>query len=398
MNTVVEEDTNQSVASIKESYSKWLESPAGGSVKAHLVKRRLLTLQRFIDYTLPNKPIHTGVEEHLMDGLKESKIVHEFFEVERTNRKLGPSGLMDAGIYLREYLHHVKYLMSGSAESFSATESLLERFIKGCSREKKKLETGSNNLELLIANKKWCTLADLQKVIPHHLPKYTQILKQSKAMTLFIKGDDLTFATGFIATYLFLKVKGTRPASYEHLTVSMIEDARKNGGIIDQSKFKTEKIFLFDCMQLNENDFAMLDQYTTYIRPLLNPKCDNLLINSRNGQVLKHIGKCMTKLVYEAIGVSITPTIYRKIIETECDDNLDEADKIAMSEDQKHASGTANRHYRLRRARNAAKKAKLCMAKLLGNSVKYVDGCVSQHLTSTCSKRQTRASTKKNDC
>ena len=88
----------------------------------------------------------------------------------------------------------------------------------------------------------------------------------------------------------------------------------------------------------------------------------------------------MTKLISKAIGILITPTTYRKIIETESDEKLNTSEKDAVSEDQKHGSGTAKRYYRLTRARTAAKKGKKCMAKLLGSPVCRVDTSIDQHL------------------
>jgi hypothetical protein len=270
---------------------------------------------------------------------------------------------------------------NGIGGDYALSEGLIQRFLQACSREKRKRATGCNNLEKLKKNNEWSTLQQLQKVIPYHLPHYTNIIKQCKTKTMFIKGADITFATKFMITYMFLIVKGTRPASYEHLTMGMLEEAFANEGIIDQTNFKTEDVYLFDCMTLSENDFEMLEQYTFHIRPLLKPKCDNVFINSRNGRPLQDVGKCMSQLIFEATGSKVTPTTYRKIIETESDDRLVETEKHAVSEDQKHASGTAKRYYRLTRARNAARKAKKCMSKLIGNSRCRVDSSISKHLS-----------------
>ena len=49
--------------------------------------------------------------------------------------------------------------------------------------------------------------------------------------------SDLTFATKFVAMYLFIKVKGSRPMTYQFLTVDMIAAAKEKGGFIDQKAF-----------------------------------------------------------------------------------------------------------------------------------------------------------------
>jgi len=38
--------------------------------------------------------------------------------------------------------------------------------------------------------------------------------------------------------YLFIKVKGSHPMTYQYLTVEMIATAKKKGGFIDQKVFR----------------------------------------------------------------------------------------------------------------------------------------------------------------
>ena len=49
----------------------------------------------------------------------------------------------------------------------------------------------------------------------------------------------MTFATKFVAVYLFMK--GSRRMTYQYLTVDMIATAKEKGGFIDQKAFKTEE-------------------------------------------------------------------------------------------------------------------------------------------------------------
>jgi len=59
---------------------------------------------------------------------------------------------------------------------------------------------------------------------------------------------DLSFATAFIVSLLFLKVKGTRPMTYRFITVPMINGIEEEGGIIDQTQFKTKETYAFDSL------------------------------------------------------------------------------------------------------------------------------------------------------
>lgn len=382
---------DHSIEQIKTNFANWLQSPIGNSCKPHLVGRRLRIVDRLADFLLdadniPLSTINLGTSPSLEDAMSDHQQVCSFLENERKNRGLGPSGLMDTGVFTRQFVQFLKLSQPSNIAiscKFSATEALLDRFIKACSHDKKKRAVGPNNLEELMLNNRWCELKELQKVIPYHMENYTAILKKCQSEVLFMPADDLSFAMAFMVTYCFLMIKGTRPASYANLTMAMLNNAKDNGGFVDQAKFKTDDVYLFDSLQMCEKDLNMLQQYVTHIRPLMNPQCDHVFINSRNGGPLKDVSRCFTKLVYEATGKTITPTIYRKIIETESDDKLDASDKETISEDQKHSSGTAKRYYRLRRARNAAKKGKKCMTKLVGKTANEVKNSIAKHLKLT---------------
>ena len=64
--------------------------------------------------------------------------------------------------------------------------------------------------------------------------------------------SDLTFATNFVAMYLFIKVKGSRPMTYQYSTVDMIATAMEKVGFIDQKVFKTAGKYGFDSLILTD--------------------------------------------------------------------------------------------------------------------------------------------------
>ena len=45
--------------------------------------------------------------------------------------------------------------------------------------------------------------------------------------------------------FLFLNVKGTRPMTYQYLTLEMIDDAKRNAGFVEQKKFETADHYVF---------------------------------------------------------------------------------------------------------------------------------------------------------
>ena len=51
------------------------------------------------------------------------------------------------------------------------------------------------------------TLAELQTVIPYHSQRYKTVLQDCKKKSS-VTATDLTFATRFVAVFMFVKVKG----------------------------------------------------------------------------------------------------------------------------------------------------------------------------------------------
>ena len=113
--------------------------------------------------------------------------------------------------------------------------------------------------------------------------------------------------------YLFIKVKGSRSMTYQYLTVDMIATAKEKDGFIDQKTFKTSGKYGFDSLVLTNADMQVLDGYISYVRPLLKPQCDFILVNRNGGQHGK-LGKIMSKLVFDANGKYIHPTRYRQLL------------------------------------------------------------------------------------
>ena len=178
-------------------------------------------------------------------------------------------------------------------------------------------------------------------MIPYHLPKYKKVIELCKSeSTSSVSCSDLTFATRFIATFLFLRVKGTRPMTYQFLTVHMFEEGKKNNGYIDQRLFKTADRYVFDSIVLDNTCIAILDGYVKYIRPLLQPSCSYLLTN-RNGIQFRKLTDSVSILMFEAIGKYVNPTRYRQIIETESFNSLELDECTWISEEQKHSSQVA---------------------------------------------------------
>jgi len=162
----------------------------------------------------------------------------------------------------------------------------------------------------------------------------------------------------------------------------MVRAAKENGGFIDQKKFKTANKYGFDSLILTEASMQVLDSYINFIRPLLKPQCEFVLVTRNGGQQSK-LGDVMSKLVFHAIGKYVHPTRYRQIVETQSINLLTSKEQRILSEDQKHSSAVAKVHYQKQRSRELAAKGHECLQKLQGTKGSEVDKEV--HTRFSCS-------------
>ena len=222
-------------------------------------------------------------------------------------------------------------------------------------------------------------MEELLEVVKLHLPRYGNTVKISKSSPAQVNPSDLTFATKFVAMYLFIKVKGSRPMTYQYLTVDMIATAKEKGGFIDQKTFKTAGNYGFDSLILTDANMQVLNGYISYVRPFLKPQCDFVLVNRNGGQHGK-LGEIMSKLVFDAIGKFIHPTRYHQIVETQSLNELSSEEQRILSEDHKHSSAVAKVHYQKQRSREVALKGHECLQKLQGAKGSEVDKDVHERL------------------
>ena len=180
-------------------------------------------------------------------------------------------------------------------------------------------------------------------VVKCHLPRYENTVKIYKSRSARVKSSDLTFATKLVALYLFIKVKGSCPMTYRYLMVDMTASAKEKGGFIDQKAVKTAGKYGIDTLVLTNANMEVLNGYISYVRPLLKPKCDFVLVNRSGGQHGK-LGEIMSKLVVDAIGKYIHPMRYRQIAEMQCLNQLTSKEQRILSEDQKNSSAVAKVH------------------------------------------------------
>ncbi|XP_028514967.1 uncharacterized protein LOC110239457 [Exaiptasia diaphana] len=271
-----------------------------------------------------------------------------------------------------------RYFDEGMTGKGQANNTLIEK----ASEAKVSKETIKHDLDIETLESKghWATMDELLQVIPYHLPRYEKIIKQCKNHPNDpLCALELSFATRFIAVYLFLQVKCSRPMTFQYLTVQMIETAKINGGFVDQKQFKTASTYGFDSLMFNTADIQVIDDFIRHVRPRLEPKCDYVLV-TRNGRQYNKLSNLMTKMVFDAIGKYIHPSRYRQIVETESVKNLTKEEQDVVSKNQKHSSVVARVHYQKQHSRDIAKKGQECMKKLQGIKGEQVEEYIQSKL------------------
>ena len=349
-------------------FLEWLQTPCGGGKKAkdakHIGRRAMKFLMVAFDETTEESVLST---DYIDCCLGSPNIIMSFLKLIMEKWGLQASAALSYMKSIGDLLDFRKAngVTDNVLRNFTVSEVYIRRGKENLAKRKKMEYSRNLELESLISRDSWATLEDMEKVIPFHSPKYQAIVKKSKEGKESLSSSDLAFATRFIVTFLFLRVKCTRPMTFQYLSLQMVKDAKTNGGYVDQTQFKTSDKYVFDTVVLTENVLKALDSYIGHIRPHLYPKSEYLILTN-NGTQYTAFGNAMSLMVHQAIGKSINPTRYRQIVETESALVLGEKERETMSKDQKHSSQVARRIYQKRLSRDVATEGRACMAKLTG--------------------------------
>lgn len=361
----------------------WLQSTTGGEKNAKQANISVTQAFKFLKYCCEQsgedeKTVLSTVE--LVDYfLCSSKFLTDFLDHLETTWQMGQPGRLGYVTGIADLLDFRRFHSPPGPvlQNFSVTEVYIKRARQCLAKQIRSHWTTDLDIDSLESRRSWATLAELQTVIPFHIERYQKILKMCRKQSTLVTSMDLTFATRFLAVFMFVKVKGCRPMTYQHLTVKMFENAKGNGGMVDQRIFKTAQSYGFNSLYFDDVSFEIIDDYVQFVRPLLKPQCEYLLVN-RNGAQFQRLTDLLSVLVFQAIGKYIHPTRYRQIIETESVNNLDLKEQRLVSEDQKHSSNVARVHYQKLRSRDIALKGRSCMKKLRGDQGRAMDVCLQQ--------------------
>ena len=354
-----------------DSFTKWLTGSGGCYKKDRPAQQIVNRCFKFLKFCCEEEELNFEVMDF---SLCSPSLLFKFIDFLQEECKLGHGGRLGYIDAISELIVFRKVNGASDAvlRNLSATELYLKKARKTVAKMMRLQWTQDLDIETLEARGHWATIEELLDVVTFHLPRYENTVKMCKTNPGQVNPSDITFATKFLAMYLFIKVKGSRPMTYQYLTVGMVNAAKENGGFIDQKTFKTAGKYGFDSIILTDTNMQVLDGYINFVRPLLKPQCDFVLVTRNGGQHSK-LGDVMSKLVFDAIGKYVHPTRYRQIVETQSLRVLTSKEQRILSEDQKHSSAVVKIHYQKQRSREVAVKGHECLQKLQGSKGSEVD-------------------------
>ena len=376
-----------------KNFFSWLTGSGGGCKSDRQAQQIVNKCLKFLKFCCEDEE---EVTFDIVDfSLCSPNLLFKFVDTMQDDWNLGHAGRIGYLDAIAELVDYRK--VNGASESvlrgLASTEIYLKKVRKTVSKMMRLQWTSELDIDALEAKGHWATLEELLEVVGRYLPRYESVLKSCKEKPGAVLPIDLSFATKFLAVYLFIKVKGSRPMTYQYLTVEMVNKAKTNGGFIDQKMFKTAGKFGFDSLYLTETSMQVLDGYINHIRPLLRPTCDFVLV-TRNGGQHQKLGGLMSKLVFDATGKYVHPTRYRQIVETASSRQLSSSAQSTISEDQKHSSVVARVHYQKQRSREVASKAHEYLERLHGDKGSELEIDVRSRLSGDSASSEDRNGSK----
>ena len=355
---------------IGSDFMEWLCTTCGGGKNVKEARQTGNRAMKFFMEALGSNDSDSQLSNEFVDCcLGSPTILIQFLTTLEKDWKLSSSAALNYVKSLGDMVDFRKSqgLSDNNLRRFTVTEVYLRRARQNL-RKKKNIECSRNiDLETLISRNSWASIEDMEIVIPFHIKSFKKVIEKCAVGKEIVTKHEMVFSIRFITTLLFLRVKCSRPMTFQFLTVSMVNKAKTNNGFIDQREFKTASKYVFDTLIITDDVMEMIDLYLEHVRPRLQPSCDFLLI-STNGTQYQSLTSAMVMLVHQAIGKNINPTRYRQIIETESSDRLTLDEQRVISEDQKHSSNVAKIYYKKKQSRLVAVEGKKCMDKMTGSS------------------------------
>ena len=205
-----------------QTFFEWLTSIAGGGRSKSQADQILPRVRKFLCVSNEDL-IHDDIKDSGIDfSTASTENIGRFMETVETEWKFGSSGQISYMHALIDLMDFCKFhgVSSSVLQNFAVVTMFIKR-ARRCITKKMRMRSSTElDLEILERKGHWATIKELQQVIPYHLPRYKKVIELCKSESTFsVSCSDLTFVPRFIATFLFSRVKGTRPMTYQFLTV-----------------------------------------------------------------------------------------------------------------------------------------------------------------------------------
>ena len=373
-----------STCSFSQSFVAWLMSDSGGSKSATQAEQISCRIRKYLRYCFPDEDADYEIPGSAVDSSLTcvNKLLC-FIDELREKWGLGYSGqagFVNAFFDVLDYRKTMGAFLSSNMNILSVVEVFLPRPRRSLSRKMRLNWNKLLDVEHLESQGCWASIDDLKSVLPYHQPRFNQIIQRSRNRDAeTISAHEISFCTHFVCTMLFLSIKASRPMTYRHLTVRMIESIEGESGSIDSTRFKTCHKYGFNTLLFNAEHLSILRAYIRHIRPLL-PSSSPYLLVTRHGKQMSKLSSILGNFVHQATQRYISPTRLRQIVETEAGYRLTTEQQAFVTEDQKHTSQVARIHYKKMRSRRVAAKAREALQELgLPVSVDSVDSLPVPH-------------------
>ena len=210
---------------IGELFTKCLTGSGGGCKKDRTAQQIAKRHFKFLKFCCEDEE---ELSFELLDfSLCSHSLLFKFIDYLQDECKLGHCGRLGYIDAISELIDFRK--INGASDTvlrnLSSTELYLKRARKTVAQTMRLQWTQDLHIETLDARGHWATLEELLEVVTFHLPRYENTVKTCKTIPGQVNPSDLTFATQFVAVYLFIKVKGSRPMAYQYLTDDMATDS-----------------------------------------------------------------------------------------------------------------------------------------------------------------------------
>ena len=215
-------------------FQHWLESTAGGgkakSQAAQVCSRAMKFLRLYFE---ENSDDDNATMQMVDYCLGSADLICQFLDVMENDWKLGHSGRLSLWTFESLVDLLVMFLaILPSLISISRGQNVLSQ---GESRGLKiTMWTLWKAKEIGLPPKNF-------KLIPFHKVYIEDILSRCKESPSSILSSELTFATRYLPVFLIIEVKGTRPMTYQYLTVDMCEKRSPMDGLLIKHYSKQPK-------------------------------------------------------------------------------------------------------------------------------------------------------------